>query len=197
MSLEQNEKELNNALLASITDMKEKELRALRHDLKPDVIDKKGREYEKIVRSAREILGLGEDVSDEKVVERVLGTSNEVQEVMAGEFEGVFCDVEGTLLLGKNKINSGVVELLRKFKNEGKRIMFWTAGSPDLERKKIDRAVESSDDLDEADAVILLNLKVVSKYDFAGATVEITIDDMSEQSLREGLKLHSKQHIQV
>lgn len=105
----------------------------------------------------------------------LLGTDNEVIEqiinytyqpvpnsfMVGRSFSGIFCDVEGSLLID-NKVNIQLLITLRQL-SKWKQITLWTDG-----------------DLEEIKKVLLANhitWKLVSKYLFAGAEVETAIDD--------------------
>jgi hypothetical protein len=105
------------------------------------------------------------------------------EEVKKGEFlPGVYCDVEGTLLVD-GKINDKIMNLLQKFQQESLMINIWTDGNVN----------ELGD--------ILKNLGVEypirNKIDYAGAVAEIVIDDMDEFSFAAYTKISAKKFICV
>lgn len=114
----------------------------------------------KAVTQAREVGLIG---SEEEVIEQIMNFKHlPKNSVLAGKFfPGVFCDVEDTLLQG-NSINQTMFGLLKNFSEE-KPITLWTGG--DIE--KLGKILAQNG----------ITWKLVSKYDLAGAEVEIAYDD--------------------
>lgn len=86
-------------------------------------------------------------------------------------FPGVFCDLEGTLLLG-SKVNLSLLEELKRL-SLVKPITLWTAGDVDEYRRKL-----------IAKGIFW---KIVSKRDFIGAEVEIAFDDCRDLNKEFGI----------
>lgn len=107
----------------------------------------------------------------------------EREEIMKGEsIQGVFCDIEGTLIIN-GEINKEILEKLNLYEKEGKMITLWTDGDKN-ELQKI---------LDENSIKYLLQ----SKFDYAGAVAEIVIDDSDENTFNARTKIYAKEFIQV
>jgi hypothetical protein len=105
------------------------------------------------------------------------------EEVRKGEsLSGIFCDIEGTLF-SNGILNNAVLEFLNKNKKEGKEITLWSDGN-----------------LSELQSLLDMNkitYKLYAKRDFAGAIVEIAIDDMDEHSFSAMTKIYAKKFIRV
>lgn len=112
------------------------------------------------IKKAREV---GVKGNDDEVLEQILKFKRTTKNAaFAGRFfEGVFCDVEGTLIVN-GKLNNLMLATL-KVLSLSKFITLWTGG-----------------DLEDIKRILLENnitWKLVSKTDFTGAEVEIAYDD--------------------
>ena len=100
------------------------------------------------------------------------------------KFEGVFVDRDGCIYSNTNKaFNQDVIDLVKKYEQEGKQIRLWTQGNIELKQKLLDEAG--------------LPYIVESKTDYKGWTVEISIDNDSQETLYGKAKIKSNHHIQV
>lgn len=104
-------------------------------------------------------------------------------------FEWVFCDIDGTLIVN-DTINHGAIDLLEQYHKHWKSIIIWTGWDLQEQQQK----------LEELWIVKLLaenNIpyKLVSKYDYAGASVEIAIDDFDQNRLIVNNAIKSQTHI--
>jgi hypothetical protein len=100
------------------------------------------------------------------------------------KFEGVFVDRDGCIYSNTNKtFNQDVIDLVKKYEQEGKQIRLWTQGNVELKQKLLDEAG--------------LPYIVESKTDYKGWTVEISIDNDSEETLYGKAKIKSDHHVQV
>jgi len=104
-------------------------------------------------------------------------------EVMKGQkLSGVYCDIEGTILID-GKLNQKVVSVLDTYREEGKDITLWTDGNiKDIQPQLITYGV---------------TYPVKSKYDHAGAIAEIVIDDMDEYTFAAVTKISAQHFIRV
>ena len=104
--------------------------------------------------------------SDHEVIDFLFEASNGRPLVKKGEWlEGVFCDIDGTLIIDGN-INEKTLSLLKKYDSEGKQITLWTDGDVKVTESILtDRGI---------------SYPLVQKIDYAGAEVEIAIDDFDE-----------------
>ncbi len=134
----------------------------LLHDLYPY----KSRETKDraLVRAEAE---LGVTGSEEEVVEKLKQIAQKLNAgtVSSEVTDGVFCDVEGTLWQDE-QLNQEVVQVLRKYEQDGKTITIWTGG-----------------DVEKYQQLLLeagLDWKIVSKYDFSGKRTELVIDDLDK-----------------
>jgi hypothetical protein len=108
---------------------------------------------------------------------------------LAGDmiFPGVFCDIENTLIIDQpnagSVVNKEVFEKLKEF-SKTLPITLWTGG-----------------DLRNAERYLMTNginqWPLVSKYDFAGAKVEIVIDDLFKKEFQERYNISYKEYIRV
>lgn len=96
--------------------------------------------------------------------------------------EGVFCDIEGTLLV-QDRINPKVLTQLKEYEKQGKPIHLWTGGNVEEYEKKL-----LSKDID---------YNLFSKNDFHGCDVEIIIDDLSQERFVEMYNITARKFIQV
>jgi hypothetical protein len=108
----------------------------------------------------------GLEGTDEQILQEIINFKpSHRKDYFSGKyFPGVFCDVEGTLLLKEGNVNSYLLQKLKNLSLE-KPITLWTAGDVKEYRKKL----------------FSHNIlwKLVSKHDFYGAKVEIAYDDLS------------------
>lgn len=120
---------------------------------------------------------------DDEIIDFIYDSLKNREEVRKGEsLAGVYCDVEGTILVNGN-VNQEVVEQLSQYEADGKQVTLWTDG--DTEQLKA-----------------LLQSKGVSypvcrKADFAGAQVEIAIDDMDELAFTARTKIQALTFIRI
>jgi hypothetical protein len=123
------------------------------------------------------------DSSDDDVLDFIAGAEVEIPLVMEGaELPGVFCDIDGTLL-SDGKPKADVLATLAKYEAEGMLITVWTRG-----------------DVSETARILSENgiaYPLRNKLDFAGATVEIAIDDEDRNSFFLNTRVHAKRFIRV
>ena len=122
--------------------------------------------------------------SDDKSVLEFIHTKEvDIPLVREGEeLAGVFCDIDGTLLMN-GKPNIEVLEMLKGYEAKGKAIMLWTLGN-----------------ISETKATLSENgisYPLQNKLDFAGAVVEIAIDDEDRNSFFLKTRVHARQFIRV
>jgi len=182
---------IDPAIIDASTETKKRSLGVLQHDLKDYVIAEEGPKYRQIIDDARKLFGIKPEVSDAEVEQLILTTKAEVPEKMHGEIEGVFCDFDDTLVLRDGTINEKVLKMLKEFAAAGKKVTIWTGGDVNTAREKLEK-VE-----DPETAAFLQGLTLASKYDFAGATAEIVIDDMALEALGIMFKLKAKRFIKI
>ena len=187
----EEEQNFDPAIIAASTEIKQKTLRVLQHDLKDYVIAEKGEKYAKIIADARKLFGFNPEMSDTEVEQFILASKGNVPEVMHGNIEGVFTDFDDTLILKDGTLNEKVVNMLKEFAAAGKKVTIWTGGDPAEAAKKLEKLG------DNEDVTFLKGLKLVSKYDFAGATAEIVIDDMAQEALGIMFKIRAKKFIKA
>jgi hypothetical protein len=121
--------------------------------------------------------------SDLEVLQFLKSVSADREEIMKGqEISGVYCDVEGTILVNGD-LNQSTIELLREYEQQGKKITIWTDGD-------IETLVATLTSLG-----FVYPLK--SKFDYAGARAEIVIDDKDEYTFSAMTKISAKKFICV
>lgn len=120
---------------------------------------------------------------DESVLRFLEEVSGVREEVMKGNrLTGLFCDMEGTLF-SNGVLNANVLATLNDNEAKGKEITLWTDGNlPELQA------------LLDANSI---NYPLRAKRDFAGAIVEIAIDDMDEHSFSALTKVYAERFIRV
>ncbi len=120
---------------------------------------------------------------DESVLRFLEEVSGVREEVMKGNrLTGLFCDMEGTLF-SNGVLNANVLATLNDNEAKGKEITLWTDGNlPELQA------------LLDANNI---NYPLRAKRDFAGAIVEIAIDDMDEHSFSALTKVYAERFIRV
>jgi len=102
------------------------------------------------------------------------------------EFEGVYCDISGTLLsFANDAINVPILETLEAFELEGHSIHLWTGGNLEATQEQLDNLGIGS------------RWPLLSKYDYRGHRVEIAIDDMDFQKFEKDLKIKARFYHQV
>jgi len=154
----------------------------LLHDLYPgkDVtkpMEKAKKEFG-ITGSVEEVRKQLEEVQNEK------GETTPVKDLIGSEIiEGVFCDIEGTILTSTGMVNKKVLQMLEK--EEGKRaISIWTGGDvKEFQKKLYELEVKK--------------FPVLSKYSFRGCEVEIAIDDLSQDEFEKRYGIKVQKYIQV
>ena len=135
------------------------------------------------IAKAKEVFPMLADMDDAFILQFLEETSAKREEVRKGEtFSGIFCDMEGTLF-SNGTLNNAVLEFLRKYEVEGKEVRLWSDGN----------LSELQPLLDANNITYQLN----AKRDFAGAIVEIAIDDMDEYSFSAITKVFAKEFKQV
>jgi hypothetical protein len=162
----ENEETIDPAITGLIMTLNTSLMGRLRHDLKPYVIKDKGDTYRSIITQARRQFSINERATDEQVVDFVVNSRPNLPEKMRGRIEGVYCDLDDTLMMRDGSINTEAVALLEKYETQGKRIFIWTGGNLEEARKKLT-------------GTVLEKYNLVSKYDFTGATAEVVIDNVS------------------
>ncbi len=96
----------------------------------------------------------------------------------------VFVDRDGTLYDNeKHAFNQHVLDLIKKYQQEGKKITIFTLGNIKIKQALLDASN--------------INLKVESKIDYKWATVEIVIDDENEEKLYMNAKIKAENHIKI
>ncbi len=154
-------------------------IRIIRHSIEPykvkDPYNPQNNNERRYVEHAFELTQKYFPWSDtvEKMLDFVLHVNVDIPEVMKWErIEGVYVDVDGTLidyvpiwstLEGTQQLRQKVVELLKKYESEGKKIIIWTWGDVQMKEKYL--------------RTLWITWPVVSKYDYAGAVAEIVLDD--------------------
>jgi hypothetical protein len=134
---------------------------------------------ERVIEAIKKARKIGVIGTDEEVLKTILDFKRDSKDAkfVGKYFPGVFCDLEGTLL-----IDDGVnLELLRKLEELSltKPITLWTAGDiEEYQKKLISKGIL---------------WKLVSKTDFFGAEVEIAYDDLSykEFNSKFGIKVRN------
>lgn len=123
------------------------------------------------------------DNSDDEVIDFLLAASAKREEVRKGEnLSGVFCDIEGTILVDGN-VRQDTLEKLEAYEAQGKSVVLWTDGdideiSPQLRKHGIEYPIHA-------------------KADYAGATVEIAIDDLDEHAFTARTKIQAKTFVRA
>lgn len=106
-----------------------------------------------------------------------------VTEVMPGkEIPGVYCDIEGTLLVDGIPQES-VLAMLQEYESQGVPVTIWTLGN----------VAELGTVIQQAG----IHYPVRSKMDYTGAIAEIVIDNDSEETFRARTKITPKTFIRV
>lgn len=135
------------------------------------------------IQTAKESFPMLADKDNAFIVKFLEEISTIREEVRKGEeLSGVFCDIEGTLFTN-GTLNSSLLNFLRKKESEGKEITLWTDGN-----------------LSELQSLLDVNnitYQLTAKRSFAGAIVEMAIDDMDEHSFTAITKIYAKKFTRV
>jgi hypothetical protein len=135
------------------------------------------------IKIAKDLFPMLTDKDNSFVLKFLEETSAIREEVCKGKiFNGIFCDIEGTFF-SNDILNSTLLEFLQKQEIKGQTITLWTDG-------------------DISKLQSLLNVRKITyplraKRDFAGAIVEMAIDDMDEHSFSVITKIYAKKFRQV
>ncbi len=127
----------------------------------------------------------------DKMLDFVIHVNIDIPEKMKGEeIDGVYCDVDGTLIEyvgihsgkeGTQQLRQSVVELLKKYEQEGKKIYIRTWGNVEKKTAYLRK--------------LGITWPVLNKYDYAGATAEIVIDDTDQNAFIVQSKILPKTYI--
>lgn len=139
--------------------------------------------FQKCMNLIRDYFPSFVNATDTEIVKFLQTVSESRPEVMKGQrITGVYCDVEGTLLIDE-KINETVLTLLQKYETEGKMITIWTDGDiAEIEPKL---------------RTLGITYPIKSKFDHAGAIAEIAIDDQDEFTFGARTKISAEKFIRV
>lgn len=106
-----------------------------------------------------------------------------VAEAMPGkEIVGVYCDIEGTLLID-GVLQEAVLTQLHDYAAQGSQVTIWTLGNV----AELEPIIRNAG----------VQYPVRSKMDYSGAIAEIVIDNDSEETFRAKTRITPKQFIQV
>jgi hypothetical protein len=122
----------------------------------------------------KQLENLREEVTSGRFVEDSIAKNK-------GVVAGVFCDVEGTLIC-EDQLIPGRLEMLAEYAKTGE-VSLWTGG--DTER------------IGALLAELGVTYPLLSKYDFAGETVEIAIDDMLEAEIEKIYSIRAEQFVRI
>lgn len=101
--------------------------------------------------------------------------------------KGVYVDVDGTLVVGENQLNQRIVDKLKEYKDLGKNIVIFTGGDTGSQKERLVKLGLEKE---------IGEFKVVSKGSFQNKKLEITIDDFSQDQLKNIFGIFSENHIQ-
>jgi hypothetical protein len=99
--------------------------------------------------------------------------------------EGVFVDVDGTLIVG-HQLNQEVVELILDYRKEGKSVTIFTGGDMYFQKDRL-RSLHLDD--------FMGKFEVVPKVRFSGKKLEVVIDDFMPEQLKKVFGIFVVQHI--
>lgn len=161
-------------------------LRDVRHVLKrgKPTTDEQKLIYAQEIERAREVLGFSKDTPDDMVELSVMNYKDSITKVFMGDLDGVYCDVDGTLLRHDGSFNEEVWNIVLKYEAEGKPVSIWTGG--DVE-----------DAIRRLASTPAAGYPVLSKIDFAGAKAEIIIDNEFEHTLEVEMGITAETFIQI
>lgn len=159
-------------------------LGVLQHDLKPYVVAEKSSTYHRIIAEARKLFDIKDSASDEQVVEFIQRARVKLPERMSGEIEGVYCDLDDTLLMRDGSVNTEVLAMLERYRAGGKRVAIWTGGDLEAARQKLAGGP-------------LADYELVSKMAYTGATAEIVIDNVSAEKFVIQYGIKPKNYVRV
>lgn len=149
-------------------DISNRILGALQHDLKPQVIAEKWERYKKIIEQAREVFDIKPETPDENVENFILNAKREIQKVMEGEINGVYCDIDDTIFDKNNHLKEDTLNLIQRLESEGHAITIWTGGDVEIAKTRLSSTPYAK-------------YAIVSKHDYAGVIAEMVIDNVSPE----------------
>ncbi len=159
-------------------------LRILQHDLKPYVIEEKWERYKQIIKQAREIFDIKPETPDENVESFILNAKREITKVMEWDINWVYCDIDDTIIWADGNIIEKTLKIIQELENEWKEIIIWTGWDLSEAKKKLA-------------GTLFEKYKLVSKYDYAGATAEIIIDNTSPEKFFVQTGITAKKFIRI
>lgn len=137
----------------------------------------------RVADQAREHFPSMQNLAHADVIDFILTSVADRPLVRDGEYcDGVFCDIEGTLFVD-NILQKKVLDRLEEYKREGKVVSLWTDGDV----KSLSGLLEDNN----------IQFPLFPKLSFAGAVVEIAIDDMDELAFNARTKIFAKNFISV
>ena len=123
------------------------------------------------------------DKTDDEIFDFLLAASAKREEVRKGEnLSGVFCDIEGTILVDSN-VRQDTLEKLEEYEAQGKSVILWTDG--DIDQISLQLRKHG------------IEYPIHAKADYAGATVEVAIDDLDEIAFTARTKIQAKTFMRV
>jgi hypothetical protein len=170
------------AILASNLSHKKNSVSTILHDLNhyPGEVGQKA-----VKRAEAEFGFVGSPAEIQKMLEayREDFSSGAIKTLVGDKIiSGVFCDVEGTLII-QEKINQPLVDELEKI-SKTKAVSIWTGGDV----KEATRTLFS---------LHVEKWPVLSKYDFAGCMVETIFDDLPQNEFENNYDIYSADYRQI
>ncbi|MCX6824960.1 MAG: hypothetical protein NTY80_01935 [candidate division SR1 bacterium] len=126
-------------------------------------------------------------VSRERNLGGILDTYKFIKQKVLPEgtrFEGVFVDRDGCLYNNDKKaFNPKVLEMIKDYQQQGKEVTLWTLGNVEIKQKLLDEAG--------------LPYIVKSKIDYKGGTVELVIDDESQEKFYANTLVKAEKFVKI
>ncbi len=156
----------------------------LKHDLKNLKNSRNTEHHEQFIERAKEYFPDWTDKTDQEIIQYVEESNLLARTItQTKEMEGVYCDIEGTLIVD-SKVNSAVLSQLADFElKEGKKITLWSGGDITSYRDLLPE--------------LNITYPLISKFSCRGFTVEVAIDDLDENELKNTYGISAKRFIRV
>ncbi len=186
-SLPKNNDQSQSAEAKVRRDIQARTLSTLRHDLGHALRDNATIDqprYDRLIAQARTEFDIAPKATDKSVEEFIINTKLDIKDVFRGEIPGVYCDIDDTLIHADGTRNDETIKLLTEYEAQGHKVHIWTGGAIIEARQKLEK-------------IGVTQYPLLSKLNYAGATAEIVIDNVSSDKFYFQTHITAKKFIRV